>query len=155
MIRRPPRSTRTDTLFPYTTLFRSRRFQRGLDLHIGVVPLVVGVVGAGRPVVMDLDGHFARNRQLFLGGRGRHRRSEHRRDSSRANPSRCRTSAGIVLNASNKQLFPPSESKQAAPLAMTTVQFKSEIGSACDPAETTKPISHMQLRIIRAHSVRS
>src|SRR3546814_11376254 len=26
MIRRPPRSTRTDTLFPYTTLFRSKRF---------------------------------------------------------------------------------------------------------------------------------
>src|SRR3546814_4064918 len=25
VIRRPPRSTRTDTLFPYTTLFRSRR----------------------------------------------------------------------------------------------------------------------------------
>src|SRR3546814_14276788 len=25
MIRRPPRSTHTDTLFPYTTLFRSRR----------------------------------------------------------------------------------------------------------------------------------
>src|SRR3546814_18082035 len=32
MIRRPPRSTRTDTLFPYTTLFRSRlhRIQRQL-----------------------------------------------------------------------------------------------------------------------------
>src|SRR3546814_7655816 len=28
MIRRPPRSTRTDTLFPYTTLFRSRCFPR-------------------------------------------------------------------------------------------------------------------------------
>src|SRR3546814_4106392 len=27
MIRRPPRSTRTDTLFPYTTLFRSRVLQ--------------------------------------------------------------------------------------------------------------------------------
>src|SRR3546814_5423902 len=27
MIRRPPRSTRTDTLFPYTTLFRSARVQ--------------------------------------------------------------------------------------------------------------------------------
>src|SRR3546814_14325577 len=27
MIRRPPRSTRTDTLFPYTTLFRSTRVQ--------------------------------------------------------------------------------------------------------------------------------
>src|SRR3546814_15657664 len=30
MIRRPPRSTRTDTLFPYTTLFRSR-LHRGRD----------------------------------------------------------------------------------------------------------------------------
>src|SRR3546814_16521248 len=30
MIRRPPRSTRTDTLFPYTTLFRSQRRQGGL-----------------------------------------------------------------------------------------------------------------------------
>src|SRR3546814_10792347 len=30
MIRRPPRSTRTDTLFPYTTLFRSRRGSRRL-----------------------------------------------------------------------------------------------------------------------------
>src|SRR3546814_947409 len=28
MLRRPPRSTRTDTLFPYTTLFRSRRLAR-------------------------------------------------------------------------------------------------------------------------------
>src|SRR3546814_13178230 len=33
MIRRPPRSTRTDTLFPYTTLFRSldRRIARTLE----------------------------------------------------------------------------------------------------------------------------
>src|SRR3546814_1022210 len=31
MIRRPPRSTRTDTLFPYTTLFRS--VFEGLDLE--------------------------------------------------------------------------------------------------------------------------
>src|SRR6056297_3680159 len=28
MIRRPPRSTRTDTLFPYTTLFRSTPYPR-------------------------------------------------------------------------------------------------------------------------------
>src|SRR3546814_1932965 len=32
MIRRPPRSTRTDTLFPYTTLFRSDGFAR-VPLH--------------------------------------------------------------------------------------------------------------------------
>src|SRR3546814_5942094 len=30
MIRRPPRSTRTDTLFPYTTLFRSHVFTPAL-----------------------------------------------------------------------------------------------------------------------------
>src|SRR3546814_3679222 len=32
MIRRPPRSTRTDTLFPYTTLFRSDRPNDTSDL---------------------------------------------------------------------------------------------------------------------------
>src|SRR3546814_15103489 len=32
MIRRPPRSTRTDTLFPYTTLFRSK------DLLVDAAP---------------------------------------------------------------------------------------------------------------------
>src|SRR3546814_3280550 len=32
MIRRPPRSTRTDTLFPYTTLFRSTAFDTGAIL---------------------------------------------------------------------------------------------------------------------------
>src|SRR3546814_5894072 len=37
MIRRPPRSTRTDTLFPYTTLFRSLfgRLGRGQRLRLG------------------------------------------------------------------------------------------------------------------------
>src|SRR3546814_2298137 len=38
MIRRPPRSTRTDTLFPYTTLFRSKR----------------GVLHGSTPVTIDL-----------------------------------------------------------------------------------------------------
>src|SRR3546814_7304830 len=33
MIRRPPRSTRTDTLFPYTTLFRSQRRLRHRHLQ--------------------------------------------------------------------------------------------------------------------------
>src|SRR3546814_20996083 len=35
MIRRPPRSTRTDTRFPYTTLFRSQAlFDRTIDISI-------------------------------------------------------------------------------------------------------------------------
>src|SRR3546814_2981809 len=32
MIRRPPRSTRTDTLFPYTTLFRSEQWTEAKNL---------------------------------------------------------------------------------------------------------------------------
>src|SRR3546814_7130184 len=39
MIRRPPRSTRTDTLFPYTTLFRSRARQSRRDAADGLVEL--------------------------------------------------------------------------------------------------------------------
>src|SRR3546814_15128374 len=37
MIRRPPRSTRTDTLFPYTTLFRSQGGARGIHMMLGIV----------------------------------------------------------------------------------------------------------------------
>src|SRR3546814_14385493 len=43
MIRRPPRSTRTDTLFPYTTLFRSAylQFPRAI---VEKPPLELGVL---------------------------------------------------------------------------------------------------------------
>src|SRR3546814_3545484 len=34
MIRRPPRSTRTDTLFPYTTLFRSNGACGGISIDM-------------------------------------------------------------------------------------------------------------------------
>src|SRR3546814_4034450 len=51
MIRRPPRSTRTDTLFPYTTLFRSvaRKGQPGdpQDALDGHVDGPLGGTGAG------------------------------------------------------------------------------------------------------------
>src|SRR3546814_11676169 len=42
MIRRPPRSTRTDTLFPYTTLFRSRDHGRGRADLLREHPLLAG-----------------------------------------------------------------------------------------------------------------
>src|SRR3546814_1781772 len=79
MIRRPPRSTRTDTLFPYTTLFRSalhertsaeidqrahrraeagiggRRLQgRELDLHLLAIPVEQGDVVLERRDATDL-----------------------------------------------------------------------------------------------------
>src|SRR3546814_9412449 len=46
MIRRPPRSTRTDTLFPYTTLFRSAgglaRMKSGTAARLGAVQRAEG-----------------------------------------------------------------------------------------------------------------
>src|SRR3546814_2655127 len=49
MIRRPPRSTRTDTLFPYTTLFRSslRQPKKGPSIEslAGAAAAIRGVVG--------------------------------------------------------------------------------------------------------------
>src|SRR3546814_2097272 len=41
MIRRPPRSTRTDTLFPYTTLFRSRHILR-LEMDFRHAAVIAG-----------------------------------------------------------------------------------------------------------------
>src|SRR3546814_2605988 len=47
MIRRPPRSTRTDTLFPYTTLFRSVHVQGQLESNFGEVVRDAAVAGLG------------------------------------------------------------------------------------------------------------
>src|SRR3546814_5376713 len=55
MIRRPPRSTRTDTLFPYTTLFRSERRLRLPD-HLLLHRAALGVDA------IEYGGQFARLR---------------------------------------------------------------------------------------------
>src|SRR3546814_7221026 len=60
MILRPPRSTRTDTLFPYTTLFRSLRAPRVLvelvvaEIDAGHVDHHLHRAGTGGPVQRDL-----------------------------------------------------------------------------------------------------
>src|SRR3546814_4807773 len=50
MIRRPPRSTRTDTLFPYTTLFRSRN---GLT---ALAPALAAKLGEDHTLALDALG---------------------------------------------------------------------------------------------------
>src|SRR3546814_4894095 len=60
MKRRPPRSTRTDTLFPYTTLFRSNvgHVRRAREAVLRVDGQTVGHVSAlGRRDVLD-DEHL-------------------------------------------------------------------------------------------------
>src|SRR3546814_3931893 len=72
MIRRPPRSTRTDTLFPYTTLFRSRGSSSLSQPH--------------RPTAMEQgrhdrgEAHWPSSKQISRdrgGGSGRPRSEEH------------------------------------------------------------------------------
>src|SRR3546814_13838354 len=56
MIRRPPRSTRTDTLFPYTTLFRSqprRRLPAALRIAAGAPDVEPGAVTRARGAAGD------------------------------------------------------------------------------------------------------
>src|SRR3546814_2514603 len=83
MIRRPPRSTRTDTLFPYTTLFRSR--QPGMETRIargGLVGRNIGQhveigVGQQRGAVVERRlRRVARRQRRNLDPRGR-RSEEH------------------------------------------------------------------------------
>src|SRR3546814_3178320 len=54
MIRRPPRSTRTDTLFPYTTLFRSK--------HLTLLK----VTWAGKFAMMKIGLRMIRNKILGI-----------------------------------------------------------------------------------------
>src|SRR3546814_5754550 len=49
MIRRPPRSTRTDTLFPYTTLFRSGRGNNCLDCSLSALSSFFGLPRVSAP----------------------------------------------------------------------------------------------------------
>src|SRR3546814_13088738 len=55
MIRRPPRSTRTDTLFPYTTRFRSRQRRRRANARLRTQPheILIAADGIARAVERD------------------------------------------------------------------------------------------------------
>src|SRR3546814_11409835 len=94
MIRRPPRSTRTDTLFPYTTLFRSPevsttdpqarrmkmadgRFRAAYNLLVAVAPqaqIILGVAptdrrndsGLATPMVAQLERRYGRRPARLL-----------------------------------------------------------------------------------------
>src|SRR3546814_8153695 len=71
MIRRPPRSTRTDTLFPYTTLFRSFRFgQQHRQVGDGAAALLL--------LVADIDLDEQLRLPARLGARLRKRLHERR-----------------------------------------------------------------------------
>src|SRR3546814_6311004 len=80
MIRRPPRSTRTDTLFPYTTLFRSpgRAALRQRPAHLG----------AGRPAPRGRPARPAPAHRPGQGRQGAHGAAE---PGGAAEPHRLRS----------------------------------------------------------------
>src|SRR3546814_3285616 len=97
MIRRPPRSTRTDTLFPYTTLFRSivlhrlrrtraveeaRAIRRAADLY-GQAPRAVDA--GDRHAIAFANQHYERAGRLC--GPGEQRRD---RGPKLSRPGLCR-----------------------------------------------------------------
>src|SRR3546814_16670198 len=63
MIRRPPRSTRTDTLFPYTTLFRSLKIA---EIHPAGYPTVVAQENMGKKIEDATKGEL--KFRMFAGG---------------------------------------------------------------------------------------
>src|SRR3546814_2124399 len=64
MLRRPPRSPRTDTRVPYTTLFRSRSFLAARPQH-GVGPHPLLELGRGQEA--ERDGRLLQSRVVGVG----------------------------------------------------------------------------------------
>src|SRR3546814_11566676 len=100
MIRRPPRSTRTDTLFPYTTLFRSGD-QR-----------VLALAWRNHRCRGEGDVHLRRSRRGFAdpaaGVHGRHRpRLCQRGLAAMVAAEACRMGAALPLRAAANRALPP------------------------------------------------
>src|SRR3546814_4216870 len=113
MIRLPPRSTRTDTLFPYTTLFRSRDWPLARATAPRTIPLRVsaslreaffferGGCGPGLPLSRE-----NRTRSASAAARASARRRRNRRGGRRARARRDRPRP-IVRPATPRRLAPP------------------------------------------------
>src|SRR3546814_12528382 len=65
MIRRPPRSTRTDTLFPYTTLFRSGLYACGNDMASVMADSYPGPGTTLGPAVVRSEAHTSELQSLM------------------------------------------------------------------------------------------
>src|SRR3546814_14258810 len=106
MIRRPPRSTRTDTLFPYTTLFRSADQD---------------------------DARYSRN-SLHCGGRRTSGRQKKRAGlfESAGNKGRSGRASGVMFARARDPFLPPA--KGTAPFSIDGFVPRSEerrVGTAC------------------------
>src|SRR3546814_2809214 len=90
MIRRPPRSTRTDTLFPYTTLFRSATSRLIDTVNQSKAALAAAEAGVGeaQATVAETQSNLARLQQVYKLSGGKVP-SKTELDAGRANYSRA------------------------------------------------------------------
>src|SRR3546814_6601494 len=102
MIRRPPRSTRTDTLFPYTTLFRSLLGRHARQGPTGDVEAQAGRQGAGERVAVwrgaPTGGEDLTVSHAVVGGEctRRRRQAQRRRADGDADRGRRRSAGGVA-----------------------------------------------------------
>src|SRR3546814_18493879 len=127
MIRRPPRSTRTDTLFPYTTLFRSRQGRPARRHHALADP-----------------GPAARDGEAPAGRRdagGAHRRRHPRQLLRRADrPADGLGLAGLLVGGAQRAraLAHPAEPRAAPALAPPPRPPPLPSRPWCQPASATR-----------------
>src|SRR3546814_6734097 len=123
MIRRPPRSTRTDTLFPYTTLFRSG------DLHLRIGEVERGIDEGGDAVGRaenvagpDVAVHQAGGRRLV------YEVLEPRAEALERAMGRRRQAAGLAGDAAHHQQA--LVAVEVAPVPGPGIGLRQKIGRA-------------------------
>src|SRR3546814_5790724 len=116
MIRRPPRSTRTDTLFPYTTLFRSLAIVR-VGHRLAAPQVAVGVaefhhhhVGGGLAAARDGEGAADRPR-LAAHAQRRHRPAHRSEEHTSELQSLMRISYAVFCLKKKKTQTPEHHSQ--------------------------------------------
>src|SRR3546814_9736696 len=122
MIRLPPRSTRTDTLFPYTTLFRSRDFRVSGAVWAAVQPCHIAHDARRH---RRLPRPYGRNREsLLLAPQSGSVRRPPRTDKRRADRSRTAKGAGF------RGLTPSASAR------LTTLRGRAPVPSDSDRKST-------------------
>src|SRR3546814_20198872 len=114
MIRRPPRSTRTDTLFPYTTLFRSS-WETARTVSI--------------PLLVDANAEPAESFSLQL-------------SAPSSGASIGVASANATINASSAPNQPPVAVTDGASVGVCNVVLKNVVANDTDP-EGNYPLSQI------------
>src|SRR3546814_7293965 len=117
MLPRPPRSTRPDTLFPYTTLFRSVRHAAVRCQHPRPRP-VGGEAGQGRTDPQASGVAAVQARQPAVRGHRRPDRKSTRLNSSTNAHLVCR----LLLEKKNTKLTPPTRYSITQPTPITTTR---------------------------------